>query len=152
MKKLLFAIPVVALSLTACGGVQFNATCSDGHCTGTAGPAGPNASVSPSASIPGISASSSMTPQPAVTITEYVPVVQQCLPDPTESQLTALAQNVPGCFQLTPGQEQIFVTVIASELNRTPRSELHSQQGRDDWRDHQLAAAVQQAHQEGSGN
>lgn len=137
--RMLLLIPVAGFALAGCGAIQFNATCSNGgHCTGTVGPA--DASVSSSASIPGL-----QSPQPAATITQ---VVQQCLPDPTESQLTSLASgNIPACLDVQ--DQQVFVTVIINELNQTPRSQLHTQQGRDDWRDHQVAAAVQQADQQG---
>jgi hypothetical protein len=150
--KALIVVPALGLALAGCGAVQFNATCSDGHCTGTAGPAVANASVSPSASIPGISPSMTSPPPstaaPTVTVTQYVDVVQQCLPDPTEDQLTSLADgDIPSCLQIPQGQVQVFITVINNELGQTPRSELHSQQGRDDWRDREVAYAVQQAHQ-----
>lgn len=147
--KTLILVPVTALLLAGCGAISFEGTCSNGHCTGTAGPAGPNASVSPSASIPGITPSpgTSSSPAPTVTVTQYVSVVQQCLPDPTESQLEALQNSAPACLDLDTQQQDVFNSVIINILMTTPRSELHTQQGRDDWRDREVAAAVRQARQ-----
>jgi hypothetical protein len=156
--KALILVPVLGLALAGCGAISFEGTCSNGHCTGTAGPAGPNNSVSPSASIPGEVSCTPIpdsryceppSPTPTVTVTQYVDIVQQCFPDPSENQLTSLAANVPSCLGLSVQQQDIFVTVIQEQLDQTPRSMFHTQQGRDDWRDHVVAAAVQQAHQQG---
>jgi hypothetical protein len=146
--KMLLLIPAIGLSLAGCGAVAFDGTCSNGHCSGTVAPVNgstpaPDNSVSSSANVPGT------TPAPTVTVTRYVYVVQQCFPDPTENQLTSLADDVPYCLQIPGDEAGYFLKIIQQDLDQTPRSQFHTQQGRDEWRDHQLADAVRQAYQQG---